>query len=87
MDIFQRLAATATRQSAEGDLPDRLLCDILQIAGSPERYRGRLALVELLIGQLEDFDNYAGAGCFGDSVSAGTIETTVGKIMSVGVTP
>lgn len=84
MDLFNRLAAAATRQSDEADLPSFLLADILQIAGSPERYAGKSLLVELLISQVEEFDSYAGAGCFGGTVSAGTIKATVNEILAAG---
>lgn len=84
MDPFVRLAQAAKRQHEEGDLPSRLLEEILEIACSPALHSGNTELVERLIRQVEDFDSYAGAGCFGDSVSAGTIEATVRLIASGG---
>jgi len=80
MDLFRRLAAAATRQSEEADLPSSLLADIMEIAGAPERHAAHTELIELLIEQVENFDSYAGAGCFGDAVSAGTIQATLRRI-------
>lgn len=77
MDLFARLAQTAHRQHEEADLPAGLLEEILKIAGAPPVHAGKEELIELLIRQVEDFDSYAGAGCFGDSVSAGAIEATL----------
>ena len=81
MDLFAKLAAVAQRQNEEADLPSWLLADILEIAGTPERYAGKPGLIELLLRQVEEFDSYAGAGCFGNSVSAGTIQATLREIM------
>ena len=81
MDLFTRVVDAARRQSEEVDLPSWLLADILQIASDQERYAGRLDLIELLLRQIEGFDSYAGAGCFDDSVSAGTIQATLREIM------
>jgi len=80
MELFERLAAAATRQSEEADLPSSLLAEILEIAGSPGRHAAHPELIELLIEQVENFDSYAGAGCFGDAVSAGTIQATLRQI-------
>jgi len=81
MDPFMRLVAAARRQSEEADLPYWLLADILRMAAAPERYCGKVDLIELLLSQVEDFDSYAGAGCFDSSVSAGTIQATLREIM------
>jgi len=81
MDPFTRVVAAAERQSEEGDFPSWLLADIRRIASDPETYAGKVALIELLIRQVDDFDSYAGAGCFDTSVSAGTIQATLREIM------
>lgn len=80
MEPFERLAAAATRQSEEADLPSWLLPEILEVAGSPGRYAKHLDLVELLVEQVENYDSYAGTGCFGESVNAGTIQATLRRI-------
>lgn len=77
MDIFVALAETARRQHREADLPCGLLEQILSIADAPERHSEQVELVERLIREVEDFDSYAGVGCFGDSVSADSISATV----------
>lgn len=80
-ELFDRLATAARVQSEEGDFPCWLLADILEIASAPERYAQKTGLIELLLEQVRDFDAHAGAGCFDTSVSAGTIEGTLKKIM------
>ncbi|MCM0082146.1 hypothetical protein L4X63_11140 [Geomonas sp. Red32] len=79
-DLFVELRAVALELSDQGDFPDWLLPDILAIADGREVYAGQTALIAELIAQIKGYDPYAGAGCFGDSVGAGTIETTVRKI-------
>lgn len=71
----------AKRQSEEGDFPLWLLTDVLAIAGDARRFAGETDLVKLLVRQVAQFDTYAGAGCFDDSVSADTIATTIREIM------
>jgi len=80
MGLLERLAEAAQRQHEEADLPEWLLADILEIAGAPECYLRREELIEMLLRQVEAFDSYAGAGCFGDSVSAASIEATLKEL-------
>lgn len=84
MELFDTLAAAAKRQSGEADLPASLLADILEVAGSPGRHAAHPELIELLLEQVENFDSYAGAGCFGDAVSAGAIQATLRRIATAG---
>ncbi|GFO56483.1 hypothetical protein GMSM_34900 [Geomonas sp. Red276] len=81
-DLFDELRAVALQQSEQGDFPSWLLPDVLAIADGREVYGDQTALIAELIAQIKDYDPYAGAGCFGESVGAGTIETTVRKIRS-----
>lgn len=80
MNLLEKLAEAARRQSDEADLPSWLLADILEIAGNPSRHSGQDGLIEVLLHQVEDFDSYAGTGCFGSSVSAATIQATLKRI-------
>ena len=80
MDRFRIVVDAAKGQNEEGDFPSWLLTDILALARAPERYAGKEDLVELLIRQVQDYDCYAGAGCFNASVSADTIKATLREI-------
>ncbi|WP_136515268.1 GSU3529 family protein [Geomonas edaphica] len=83
MELLEKLAETARRQHEEADLPASLLKEILEIASHPASGRD-VKLVELLLEQIEAFDSYAGAGCFGDSVSAATIQATLDRMRGKG---
>jgi hypothetical protein len=80
MDLFEELKAAAVSKSEEGDLPDWLLARVLEVADAPHLHRDQQELVTLLIAQVRDYDTYAGAGCFGESVTAETIDRTLGLI-------
>jgi len=67
MDAFSRLEEAIRNQNQEGELPDFLVEPLLAIATSPERFAAHQTTVEKLLEQVENFDAYAGAGCFGDS--------------------
>jgi hypothetical protein len=75
--LFQELRSVAVRQSEERDFPLWLLPEVLQIADNPELYSDQCSMVELLLTQLQDFDSFAGVGCFDSSTSADTIRRTV----------
>ncbi|TGU74634.1 hypothetical protein E4633_04000 [Geomonas terrae] len=83
MELLDKLAETARRQHEEADLPASLLKEILEIASDPALGRDG-KLVELLLEQIEAFDSYAGAGCFGDAVSATTIQATLDRMRGKG---
>ena len=82
MDAFTELKTIVTRLNEEGEFPTWLMTDILAIAGDPVRYADKVHLIEQLITQVDNFDAYAGAGCFDTSVSAETIKITVQQIMT-----
>jgi len=67
MDLFKKLEAATRQQNQKGELPDFLLEPLLSVASAEEKFQGYLPSVELLLHQVENFDAYAGAGCFGDS--------------------
>ncbi|WP_129125043.1 GSU3529 family protein [Geomonas oryzae] len=77
--MVERLAEAARRQHEEADLPASLLNEILEIAKG-QTPGCDVALIELLLEQVEAFDSYAGAGCFGDAVSAATIQATLDRV-------
>lgn len=83
MELVEKLAEAALRQHEEGDLPVSLLKEILAVASDPSPGCD-VKLIELLLEQLEAFDSYAGAGCFGDAVSAATIQATLDRMRGKG---
>jgi hypothetical protein len=82
MDLFDKLRTVALQQNLSGEFPTWLLAEVLVIADRPERYAGKIHLVEMLVTQVSDFDPYAGTGCFDTSVGAGTIQTTIRQIVN-----
>ena len=80
MDPFERLKVAALQQTLSGDFPAWLLAEVLAIADRPEAYANSIHLVETLVLQIDDYDPYAGIGCFSASVGAGAIETTIRRI-------
>ena len=82
MELFDRLREKAVKEHRSGEFPSWLLAEVLVIADRPDLYRDKADLVQMLIMQIGDFDPYAGAGCFGDSVGAETIRATIGRIVN-----
>ncbi|MBJ6725797.1 hypothetical protein JFN93_13840 [Geomonas sp. Red875] len=79
--VFSRLRDAALEQSLTGEFPSWLLADILAVADDPQRHAAQTDLVERLIAEIADYDPYAGAGCFGTSVSAAQIQATLREIV------
>lgn len=84
MELMRKLAEAARRQHEEADLPASLLREILEVAGDPALPGRDAGLIELLLEQVEAFDSYAGAGCFGDAVSAAAIQATLDRMRGKG---
>lgn len=80
MDLFEKLKAVALQQNLSSEFPSWLLEDVMAIADDPDRFADKTELVELLIRQISDYDPYAGAGCFGTSVGAETIRSTIRRL-------
>jgi predicted DNA-binding protein (UPF0251 family) len=80
-DIIDELKTVVSRLHEDGEFPVWLLKDMQAIAESPNRYSGSPELVALLVRQAENYDPYAGAGCFDTSVSADAIAATLKKIV------
>ena len=79
-DVFDGLKTAVSRLHEDGEFPVWLLKDMQAIAESPDRYSGSAELVALLVRQAENYDPYAGAGCFDMSVGADAIAATLKKI-------
>lgn len=67
MELFKRLEQAIHQQSREGELPEFLREPLLAIASNPEKFTPHSETVAQLLEQVDHFDAYAGAGCFGDS--------------------
>jgi len=80
MDPFEKLRIIAIRQNTTREFPSWLMEDVLNIADSPEKYWDSIHLVEKLIEQINEYDPFAGAGCFDTSVGIEAIQATIRKI-------
>ncbi|MBV5340351.1 MAG: hypothetical protein J0665_12500 [Deltaproteobacteria bacterium] len=80
MSLIDELRCIATAQSLDAELPDALLSKILELSEDPAMM-GKESLVKTLITQLNNFDLYAGTGCFSDSCGVKEISDTL-KLLS-----
>lgn len=78
--LVEELRCAAEEQHREAELPAFILAEILEISKDPI-LQEQDALVRRLIGQLHNFDLYAGAGCFSDSCGVKEISDTL-KLIS-----
>jgi len=80
IDPFARLHAAIQQQQDE--LPEALTAELRAVvaAGSTPDVA---ALVMELARQVEDYDPYAGAGCFGDACSVTTIAATLQRLKAL----
>lgn len=81
MTLLEELRQVAVEQNQDAELPDSLLSEILTLVERP----GVLAYeaeLKKLIGQLRNFDLYAGAGCFSESCGIREITETIQQIAS-----
>ncbi|MDD2500419.1 MAG: hypothetical protein PHN92_06335 [Geobacter sp.] len=79
MTVREELQAVAREQNRDAELPDSLLADILALAEAatlPEQEPE----FRKLIGQLRNFDLYAGAACFSETCSVKDISETLKRI-------
>jgi hypothetical protein len=74
---FVRLIAAIEQH--QDDLPENLAAELRAVvaAGTTPEVT---ALITELARQVEDYDPYAGAGCFGDACSATTIAATLQRL-------
>lgn len=80
MVYLERLKQVALRQHAEHDFPDVLLQQVLALSADAGRAAGREALIAELTEQIENFDPYAGVGCFCEAYGAATIAATLKRL-------
>ena len=84
MDPFEALERAILNQRDTGELPDVLVTPLLSVARNPDKFADRLDDIEQLRVQVEHFDTYAGAGCFGDSYGP---EDLLRTLMKLAVSP
>lgn len=77
MTLFDDLKQSALLQHAQGDFPDWLLADVLEVADNPDCFAGKENLVETLVKQIREYDPYAGSGCFDTSFGVEDIRRTL----------
>ncbi len=63
MDMFNKLEEVTNQQFFHGDLPKWLAEPVLAVARSPQNFRGKEYLVEMLLAQVQEYDVYGEAGC------------------------
>ncbi len=81
MNVFEELGFIALKQYEASEFPKWLMAEVIVIASDPEQYANKTDLVKTLITQIENYDPYAGAGCFDSSVGVETIGATIRQIM------
>jgi hypothetical protein len=69
MDILSRLIEAAGKGHNDGDLPLEIVAEVQMLISQPAGLAGKEALIETLIVLIEDYDPYAGVGCFGSGSS------------------
>ena len=80
MDIFTKLAATARRENAEGELPDFIMPLLLKVAGSPADFVGREALVAELVMRVEQYETWSELCCEKQGFSLEDIHRTLDRL-------
>ncbi len=83
MTLLEELRQVAVEQNQDAELPDSLLSEILTLTEYPGVLEHEADLRKL-IGQLRNFDLYAGAGCFSESCGTREITETVQQIRTQG---
>jgi hypothetical protein len=76
MTLLEELRHVAAEQNQDAELPDSLLSEIRTLTESTGVLEHEADLRKL-IGQLRNFDLYAGTGCFSESCSVKDISETL----------
>lgn len=83
MTLLEDLRQVAIEQNQDAELPDSLLSEILTFV-EKAGVRACEADLKKLIGQLRNFDLYAGTGCFSESCGIREITETIQQIRTQG---
>ena len=84
MTLLEELRQVAVEQNQDAELPDSLLSEILTLTEYPGVLEHEADLRKL-IGQLRNFDLYAGAGCFSESCGVKEVAETIQLIQAAEV--
>lgn len=82
MDIRELVEHIVSVAMAHDSLPDVAVAEITALAASIDTLQGREELLLTLLGQLHDYDPYAGVGCFGSGATLAEIRTTIESLQS-----
>ena len=80
MDIFTKLAATARRENAEGELPDFIMPLLLKVANSPADFVGREELVAELEMRVDQYETWSELCCEKQGFSLEDIHRTLDRL-------
>ncbi len=76
-DLISRVLIAAR---SHDELPETVTAEIVGLALLPERLAGKGDLLQRLLDQLNDYDPYAGVGCFGNGTTLEEIRLTVARL-------
>jgi len=79
-DLFGRLAEATRLQNRDGELPDFVVPLLLQVAGDPQRFAGREALVGQLLQAVEEYETYSNVCCEKIGFSLEDINRTLDRL-------
>ncbi len=80
MDIFARLADTARRENAVGDLPDFIMPLLMKVADNPADFVGREELVAELVTRVEQYETWSEMCCEKQGFSLEDIHRTLDRL-------
>lgn len=79
-EIFEKLRIIAVQQNQLGEFPFWLMDEVINIADNQQQYQDKKQLIETLLYQINNFDLYAGTGCFDNSFGVEAIQSTLRKL-------
>lgn len=82
MELLQHIRAAVRAAHDERDLPLEFLAAVEGLDTLPPH--GDTSLLETLLLQLQEYDPYAGCGCFGGGTTPAAIQDTLNRL---GITP
>ena len=80
MDIFTRLALTARRENADGELPDFIMPLLMKVADNPMDFTGREELVAELVMRVEQYETWSEMCCEKQGFSLEDIHRTLDRL-------
>lgn len=80
MDIFQQLADAVITQHQEGELPDFLVPDLMEVAEHPTKFGTQKDLVTELIQRVNLYETYSEMCCEKMGYGLEDIQRTLGEL-------